>query len=100
MTLYSLLCICYYPQSDPAEWPSTSAPFIPVPKTLTLNPITYPPSPKFTNTPTISLPARQQIHTRKDFNTYIYIWLKINMKGEYASDTENELYRKLVGIYG
>ena len=75
-------------------------------------------SPTITPKPTKSLPARppawnspssiykyrpttyQQIHTRKDFNTYVYIWLKINTEGEYASDTENELYDALLRMYG
>ena len=74
----------------------------------------YPPSPKSTNKPTISLPERPpvdpiwaypptsypQISTRKDFNSYVYIWLKNNMEGEHASDPENELYRELVEKYG
>ena len=74
----------------------------------------YSPSSKSTNTPPISLPARsptypsrayppttyQQITTRKDFNIYVYIWLKNNMEDEYASDTENELYRSLLEKYG
>ena len=71
-----------------------------------------PPPKKIKTPPPIPLPARppslwvnppttyEIIHTRKNFNQYLYIWLKHNMKGEHVSDTENKLYRALVDIYG
>ena len=42
----------------------------------------------------------QQITTRKDFNLYVYIWLKNNMQGEHATDPEKKLYHELVEKYG
>ena len=69
-------------------------------------------SPTSTQRPTKALPARsplytyhppttyEQIGTSKDFNIYVYIWLKYNMEGEHASDPEKKLYRELVEKYG
>ena len=42
----------------------------------------------------------QQISTRKDFNIYVYIWLKNNIEGEHATDPENNLYYELIEKYG
>ena len=72
----------------------------------------HPSSPTSTQIPkTVILPARppymshppttyQRITTRNDFNLYVYVWLKNNMKGVRASDPENELYHELVEKYG
>ena len=72
-------------------------------------------TPKSTITPAISLPARppywnspfypppttyQIITTRRDFNSYIYIWFKNNMEDEHASEPEKDLYSELVEKYG
>ena len=67
----------------------------------------HPSSPMSTQTPTTALiptwnfpTTYQRINTRKDFNLYVYIWLKNNMEGEHATDPENDVYRELVEKYG
>ena len=71
----------------------------------------HPSSPTSTQAPTKALltwpPAMyrppttySRINTRRDFNSYVYIWLKNNMQGEHAADQEDDLYIELVEKYG
>ena len=72
----------------------------------------HPLSPTSTQRPAKELPARpplytnpvpttyHRISTSKDFNLYVYSWLKYNMEGEHVTDPEKKLYRELVEKYG
>ena len=99
MNLYSLLCIFYYPHSDPEEWPSTSSPtYKPTSSSLSV-PLSSTPTAVPSRTASLPTPAHDgRISDHGQLSAMFALYEKI--RNGSASVDDSEHYAGIVRQFG